>query len=193
MGLLHDNIPFGGTAASSAVSVARRDTRLRWSRALTRMDTRVQLGRTMAEDVRRAEGWCVRWKRNGDGWVAPKGRTRYFLFQPSLPLIQATLVRGAFGVPTPARPVHSFLLACLARLLLVPCLPAVRYLRQNLANVFNVLLAPWAYSHTAHSDKSWCRNFLRRHVALECNQTQSQLLCGLASRVPVHYEPDGIR
>jgi len=47
------------------------------------------------EDARRAEGWSVRWKRNGDGRVAPKGRTRYFLFQPSLPLIQATLVRGA--------------------------------------------------------------------------------------------------
>jgi hypothetical protein len=39
----------------------------------------------------------VRRKPNGDGRVAPKGRTRYFLFQPSLPLIQATLVRGAFG------------------------------------------------------------------------------------------------
>ena len=49
------------------------------------------------EDARRAEGWNVRWKRNGDGRVAPLGRTRYFLLQPSLPLIQATLVRGAFG------------------------------------------------------------------------------------------------
>jgi len=49
------------------------------------------------EDARPAEGWSVRWKRNGDGRFAPKGQTRYFLFQPSLPLIQATLVRGAFG------------------------------------------------------------------------------------------------
>ena len=32
----------------------------------------------------------MRWKRNGDGGVAPKGRTRYFLLQPSLPLNQAT-------------------------------------------------------------------------------------------------------
>jgi hypothetical protein len=30
--------------------------------------------------------------------VAPKSGTRYFLLQPLLPLIQATLVRGAFGV-----------------------------------------------------------------------------------------------
>jgi hypothetical protein len=35
---------------------------------------------------------------NRDVRVAPRRRTRYFLFQPSLPLIQATLVRGAFGV-----------------------------------------------------------------------------------------------
>ena len=49
------------------------------------------------EDARRAEGSIVRWKRNGDGRVAPKWVTRYFLSQPRLPLIQATLVRGAFG------------------------------------------------------------------------------------------------
>ena len=58
---------------------------------------RLHLDGTTVEDARRAEGWNVRWKRNADGRVAPKGRTRYFLFQPSLPLIQATLVRGAFG------------------------------------------------------------------------------------------------
>ena len=63
----------------------------------TRTDKRIQLGRTKAGDGPRAEGWSVRRKPNGDGWVAPKGRTLYFLFQPSLPLIQATLVRGAFG------------------------------------------------------------------------------------------------
>src|SRR5467141_5019370 len=69
--------------------------------------TRIQLDKTTAGDARRAEGWSVRRKPNRDGRVAPKGRTRYFLFQPSLPLIQATLVRGAFGVPTPARPVFQ--------------------------------------------------------------------------------------
>src|SRR6266478_6734223 len=130
-------------AASSAVNVARRGTRLRWSRAPTRMDKRIQLGRITAGDARRAEGWSVRRKPNRDGWVAPKGRTRYFLLQPSLPLIQATLVRGASGVCALTRPVHSLLiLACLARLLLVPCLPAVRYLRQDLANSLNVFVAP---------------------------------------------------
>ena len=49
------------------------------------------------EDARRAEEGSVRWKRNQAWRVAPNGRTRYFLVQPSLPLIQATLVRGAFG------------------------------------------------------------------------------------------------
>src|SRR5260370_14489182 len=62
------------------------------------MDTRIQLGRTTAGDARHAGEGCVRWKRNGDGRVAPKGRTRYFLEQPSLPLNQATLVRDVFGV-----------------------------------------------------------------------------------------------
>ena len=58
----------------------------------------IQLTGATVEDARRAEGWSVRRKRNGDGRVAPKRRTRYFLVQPSLPLNQATLVRGAFGV-----------------------------------------------------------------------------------------------
>src|SRR5216683_6344290 len=124
-------------AASSAVNVARRDTRLPWSRVPTRLDTRIQLGRITAGDGPRAGGWSVRWKRNGDERVAPKGRTRYFLLQPSLPLIQATLVRGAPSAQTLARPVHSLLLACFLRLLLAPCLSAVRYLRQNLANSLN--------------------------------------------------------
>src|SRR5713226_4110632 len=100
MGFLHDNIPFGGMAASSAVSVARR-ARLRWSRVPTRMD------RTTAGDGPHAKGWSMRRKRNGDGRVAPKGRTRYFLFQPSLPLIQATLVRGAFVFIARVRPALS--------------------------------------------------------------------------------------
>jgi hypothetical protein len=105
MGLLHDSIPFSGMAASSAVNVARRDTHLRWSRVLTRMDAQIQLDNTTAGDARRAEGWSVLRKPNRDGQVAPKRRTRYFLFQPSLPLIQATLVRGAFVLIARVRPV----------------------------------------------------------------------------------------
>src|SRR5258706_11819855 len=106
------------------------------------MDTGIQLDRTTAGDERRAEGRSAGRKLDRDGQVAPKGRTRYFLLQPSLPLIQATLVRGALVLDTPARPVHSLLVACLLRLLLVPCLPAVRYLRQNLSNPFNVFVFP---------------------------------------------------
>src|SRR6266850_3914848 len=69
--------PFGGQwAASSEVS---RGTRVRWSRVPTQMDKRIQWDKTMAGDARHAEGPSARWKRNGDGRVAPKGRTRYFL------------------------------------------------------------------------------------------------------------------
>src|SRR6267378_787743 len=106
------------------------------------MDTGIQLDRTTAGDERRAEGRSAGRKLDRDGQVAPKGRTRYFLFQPSLPLIQATLVRGALVLDTPARPVHSLFPACFLCLLLVPCLPAVRYLRQGLANSLNVFVAP---------------------------------------------------
>ena len=100
------------------------------------------VGQTTAGDAPHAEVQGMGGKRNGDGRVAPKRGTRYFLLQPSLPLIQATLVRGASGAQTLARPVHSLLLACFLRLLLAPCLPAVRYLRQNLANSLNVFVAP---------------------------------------------------
>jgi len=74
----------------------------------SRADVRGQtdsVGKATAEDARRAEGSSVRWKRNGDGRFAPTGQTRYFLLQPSLPLIQATLVRGALVLDTPARPI----------------------------------------------------------------------------------------
>ena len=47
-------------------------------------------------------------------WVGcTQGGTRYFLFQPSLPLIQATLVRGAFVLIARVRPVF-FLRASLS-------------------------------------------------------------------------------
>jgi hypothetical protein len=55
-----------------------------------------QLGRAREVDARHAEVRWVGWKRNKNRQVAPKRRTRYFVFQPSLPLTQATLVRGAF-------------------------------------------------------------------------------------------------
>ena len=133
------------------------------------------------EDARRAEGRSVRWKRNGDGWFAPKGQTRYFLLQPSLPLIQATSVRGALVLDTPARPVHSLLLACLARLLLIPRLPAVHYLRQNFANLLDVSLTPHVNVSVAEVDNGCrCRHFLYRKIPSQCGVMQSQPLGGLA-------------
>src|SRR6267154_1276779 len=83
-----------------------------WSRVPTRMDKRIQLDRTTAGGARCAYVRCVGWKRNIDGRVAPKGRTRYFLFQPSLPLIQATLVRGAFVFIARVRPACHALRDC---------------------------------------------------------------------------------
>jgi len=132
------------------------------------------------EDARRAEEWSVRWKRNGDGRFAPRGQTRYFLFQPSLPLIQATLVRGALVLLALARPVHS-LLRCLARLLLVPRLPAVHYLRQNLANLLDVSLAPRVDARVTEVDNG-CRrrHFLCRKIPSQRSVMQSQPLGGLA-------------
>ena len=47
----------------------------------------------------------MRRKPNRDWRVAPERRTRYFLLQPSLPLIQATLVRGVFVLIARVRPV----------------------------------------------------------------------------------------
>ncbi len=77
------------------------------------------------------------------GGLHPKGEPATFYCSHRCLLIQATLVRGASGVCALARPAQSLLiLACLARLLLVPCLSAVRYLRQDLANSLNVFLAP---------------------------------------------------
>src|SRR5258708_27749156 len=86
MSLLHVNLLYG-LRRNAAVRQLIEKRRAR----------RIQLDGTTAGDVRRAEGRSARGKRNRDGRVAPKGRTRYFLFQPSLPLNQATLVRGASG------------------------------------------------------------------------------------------------
>jgi hypothetical protein len=82
------------------------------------VDKQIQLDKTTAGDVRRVEGRSERRKPNRDGWVAHSGRTRYFLLQPSLPLIQATLVRGALVLVTSARPACHALrgrLTCLKR------------------------------------------------------------------------------
>jgi hypothetical protein len=39
----------------------------------------IHLDRATVEDAQHAKGWSVRWKRNGDGRVAPKRGTRYLL------------------------------------------------------------------------------------------------------------------
>lgn len=72
------------------------------------MDKQIQLDKTTVGDARYAEVQIVGWKRNGDARVAPKGRTRYFLFQPSLPLNQATWLGACSVLIALARP--AFLL-----------------------------------------------------------------------------------
>jgi hypothetical protein len=131
----------------------------------------------------------VRWKRNGDGRVAPKGRTRYFLFQPWLPLIQATLVRGAFGVPTPARPVHSLLLACLFRLLLMPCLSAIRYFRQNFSYSFDIGTIPRSNFDPADDLGCRCRHFFGCNVSIQRCLANPKFLGSLSRRISAHFWP----
>jgi hypothetical protein len=136
--------------------------------------TRIQLDKTTAGDARRAEGWGVRRKPNGDGRVAPKGRTRYFLLQPSLPLIQATLVRGAFGVRAPARPVNLLLFACFLNLPLVSCLPTVYQFRQNLTNPFDIGITPRSNFNASDDLSVWRRHFLGCDISTQGRLTNPQ-------------------
>jgi len=155
------------------------------------MDTRTQLGKTTAGHARRAEGWRVRWKRNGAGRVAPKRGTGYFLLQPLLPLIQATLVRGALVLDTPARPVLS--LACwflLTRfswpLLFVPRLPAVRYLRQGFPNSLDVGITPGTNATSPDDFNRRCRDLPGCHISMETHHTKAELLSSFTCRVAPH-------
>jgi hypothetical protein len=86
----------------------RRGIDPRCSRESTGVDKQIQLDKNTVGDARSAEVQIVGWKRNGDAWVAPKGRTRYFLFQPSLPLNQATWLGACSVLIALARP--AFLL-----------------------------------------------------------------------------------
>src|SRR6266446_1960827 len=86
----------------------RRGILPRCSREPTCADKQIQLDKTTAGDVRRVEARSERRKPNRDGWVAPTGRTRYFLLQPSLPLTQATWLGACSVLIALARP--AFLL-----------------------------------------------------------------------------------
>ncbi len=71
--------------------------------------------------------------------VAPKMGNRYLFLQPWLPPIQATLVRGAFGVQAPARPASScfLLLVLVAPISLQTPTPIPRFLMcSNLGQFF---------------------------------------------------------
>ena len=74
---------------------------------------RIQLDRTTAGDGPRAGGWSVRRKPNRDRRVAPQGRTRYFLLQPSLPLNQATWLGASCRCKLPGVPFSHFFLPVL--------------------------------------------------------------------------------
>ena len=144
--------------------------------------------RATVEDARCAEGWSVRREPNRDGRVAPKGRTRYFLFQPSLPLIQATSVRGAFGA-TNTGASRSLISSCLfLRLLLVSCLPAVRYLRQNLSNFFYILIRPWKSSYRPRLKGCRGRYFPGLYVTVKGDEAYSQFLGSFGRGVSFHSE-----
>ena len=100
------------------------------------------------------------------GGLHPKGEPDTFYCSHGLPLIQATLVRGAFVLIARVRPVLFLFLACfLKSILLVSSLPSVGYLGQQLPNSLNFLFGPVMHSHTAQCYGSRCGYFIRRNVA----------------------------
>ena len=72
------------------------------------------------------------------------------------------VARGVVQVETARRPAFDLLFFLLG--LLVPELPAVLDLRQELANSLDIALAPIMHPHTAESHSLRCRHFLRRNI-----------------------------
>src|SRR5258708_7174128 len=98
--------PFSGEVAARSEVDRRVETHVRDAvESRCSRTNGFSLDRATAGDAQHAKGWSGRWKRNGDGRGGAKRGTRYLLWQPLFPLTQATLVRGAFGVQAPARPV----------------------------------------------------------------------------------------
>ncbi len=149
----------------------------------------------------------MRWKRNGDGRVAPKGRTRYSSsaelperlrvtkcpfggkLTASSELIRRVEAHGAFGVPTPARPVHSLLIACLFRLLLMPCLSAIRYFRQNFSYSFDIGTIPRSNFDPADDLGCRCRHFFGCNVSIQRCLANPKFLGSLSRRISAHFWP----
>jgi hypothetical protein len=86
-------------------------------------------------------------------------------------------------VQTARRPVFSLLLACPARLLLVPCLSAIRYRRQNFASPLYVVRSPRSKLRSANPLDWWSRNLPSRDVPIDSRIAQLQLACSFACRV----------
>jgi hypothetical protein len=156
--------PFCGLAASSEVKYRGWDTRI------------------LQESVADSTGHTNSLGRDYGGGCATRGgmerltetKPRYAgCAQKGNPLLSSAaivasnpgdLVRGVVQVETARRPVFSLLLACLARLLLVSCLSAVRYLRQNLANLFDVRIRPGTNLNAANHLSFRRGDFLCRDV-----------------------------
>jgi hypothetical protein len=119
-------------------------------------------------------------------WAGCTQRANPILSIPAIvPLIQATLVRGASVLDTPARPVHS-LLACFLRLLLIPCLPAICYLRQNFSNTLDIIFSPLtdpAYSNNLDRRRG---DTVRSNVSIQTRKTNTEFLGRLPRRVCTH-------
>jgi len=86
------------------------------------------------------------------------------------------VVRGAWVLIAPARPV----LYLLFPLLLVPELPAILDLRQQLPNPFDILFGPEMNCDAAGRNDSWRWYFLGRDVAAKCGGVQTKLLGSLS-------------
>ncbi len=96
---------------------------------------------------------------------------------------------NTFGVPTPARPVHSLLLACLFRLLLMPCLSAIRYFRQNFSYSFDIGTIPRSNFDPADDLGCRCRHFFGCNVSIQRCLANPKFLGSLSRRISAHFWP----
>jgi hypothetical protein len=73
-------------------------------------------------------------------------------------------------------------------LLLVPRLPAIRDLRQELADVFDFLVPPYPSAHAADLRDGRNRNLVLADVTVQRGEAYPQLLRGLSRRIRFHFD-----
>jgi hypothetical protein len=93
------------------------------------------------------------------------------------------MVRGAFSVDSTGASRFDVLLPpCL----LIPVLPTILDLRQQLPNSLDIACGPEMDCDAAGRDRLGCRDFLRGDVAAQCRSSQTELLGSVARRKSSH-------